>query len=115
MTDHYQLPSAKILSAHRSGDVATVVIEISRQDYLGYPIAPADLWRCDRKERIWPFHQLIGRDGSQLVFETYDVLSSLPQVGLSWDFCSRWVADAMDAVRDKSISWELILAPDDAC
>ena len=115
MIEHYHLPSAKVLSAQRIEEVATVVVEISRHDYLGYPIAPADLWRLDSNESIWPFHQLVGRDSPRFVFETYDVPSPLPQVGLTWDFCSRWLPDAMDAVRDKSISWELLLAPDDTC
>src|SRR5687768_9259258 len=115
MTERYHLPLAKILFAERVDEVSTVMVEISREDYLGYPVAPADLWRWENKESMWPFHQLVGRDGPRLVFETYGVPAPLPQVGVTWDFCSRWLPDAMDAVRNKSITWDLLLAPDDAC
>ena len=115
MNEPYQLPSAEVLHAGNIGDVATVTVEISREDYLGYPIAPADLWRRHTHDSVWHFHQLVARQGARLVFETYATQCELPGIGSIFDFSSWWLPDAMDAVRDTSAAWELTTAPDDSC
>ena len=113
MTEPYQLPAATVLAARLSDDVAAVTIEVSRQDYLSYPIAPADLRRSNPHELVFPFHQLVDRQGSRVVFETYGPELPLPAMGSVHTFCSWWVPEAIDAVRDTSVQWELLTYPDD--
>ena len=96
MTEPYQLPAATVLAARLSDDVAAVTIEVSRQDYLSYPIAPADLRRSNPHELVFPFHQLVDREGSRVVFETYGPELPLPAMGSVHTFC-----------------WELLTYPDD--
>lgn len=96
MTEPYQLPAATVLAARLSDDVAAVTIEVSRQDYLSYPIAPADLRRSNPHELVFPFHQLVDRQGSRVVFETYGPELPLPAMGSVHTFC-----------------WELLTYPDD--
>jgi hypothetical protein len=96
VTEPYQLPAATVLAARLSDDVAAVTIEVSRQDYLSYPIAPADLRRSNPHELVFPFHQLVDRQGSRVVFETYGPELPLPAMGSVHTFC-----------------WELLTYPDD--
>jgi hypothetical protein len=113
MAEPYQLPTAKVLSAILAANMATVTIEISQEDYLGYPIAPADLRKLDTGESVFDFHQLIGRKGAKLVFETYKPQRLAPCVGATYAFCSWWIPNAMDAVRDMSAKWNRLPFPDD--
>jgi hypothetical protein len=115
MNEPYRLPSAEIVHAAKAGDVATVTIDISRADYLSYPIAPADLRQPQTNNSVWQFHQLVDRKGGWLVFETYRTQLQLPQVGSIFDFCSWWLPEAMDAVRDTSVIWEMATSQDDSC
>jgi rubrerythrin len=109
----YRLPKAIVIQAERSRDVATVMIEISREDYLDYPIAPASIWRRYPDEIIFQFHQLIARDGRRLVFETYRPEFPLPAIRTQGDFGSWWSHWAMDSVRDLSATWERLPYPID--
>ena len=102
MTEPYRLPTATILRAERLGEVSTVAIEISQEDYLTYPVAPASIWRRNPDQTVFRFHQLIGRDGPRLVFETYRTAYSLPAVHSQGEFGSWWCRWAIDAVRDMS-------------
>jgi hypothetical protein len=111
MTEPYRLPTATVLAVELSRDVATVTIEISREDYLGYPIAPADLRQLDTHASVFPLHQLIGREGPRLVFETHRPAFPAPQVARTYEFCSWWIPNAMDAVRDMSAKWERLTYP----
>ena len=106
MTEPYNLPSAKVVNVLVANDVVTTTIEISNESYLGYPIAPADLRRPKTHEGLWEFHQLVERDGPRLVFETYRPVQAPPEPGGAYVFCSWWIPDAMDAVRDLSATWE---------
>jgi hypothetical protein len=115
MNEPYRLPSAEVVHAAKAGDVATVTVEISRGDYLSYPIAPADPRQRQTNDSVWHVHQLIDRRGTRLVFETYATQVQLPPIGSLFDFCSWWLPDAMDAVRDTSVTWELVTSPDDSC
>ena len=103
---------AMVQEANSACDAATVTIELSRDDYLSYPIAPADLRDPDNSRHIYHFHQLIQREGRILVFETYHSNFPLPTKGTSFAFCSWWVPQAMDAVRDTSAKWERQAYPD---
>jgi hypothetical protein len=89
-----------------AGDVATTTIEISQESYLSYPIAPADLRRPDTHESLWHLHQLIAREGPHLVFESYQQTFTPLQLGGPYEFCSWWLPEALDAVRDLSATWE---------
>lgn len=113
MAEPYRLPTATILAAGSAGEVATVALVISQEDYLDYPIAPAGLWQLDADVLVFPLHQLVGREGLQLVFETYGRTAQEPHVGTMYEFCSWWIPDAMDAVRDTSAKWERQTYPDD--
>jgi hypothetical protein len=120
MAEPYRLPTAIILAATASDDVATVTIDISREDYLSYPVAPADLRMADADLRhpethacLFEFHQLIEREGTRLVFETYLTMQPLPAVGGKYSFCSWWDHWAMDAVLDLSTNWQRLKYPDD--
>jgi hypothetical protein len=113
MTEPYRLPTATILRAERLGEVSTVAIEISREDYLTYPVAPASIWRRYPDQMVFQFHQLIGRDGPRLVFETYRAAYALPAVHSQGDFGSWWSHWAMDAVRDMSATWARLPYPND--
>ena len=106
MTEPYNLPSATVVNVVVADDVVTTMIEISDESYLGYPIAPGDLRRPKSHEQLWELHQLIGRDGSHLVFETYRPTQTAPKPGEAYIFCSWWIPDAMNAVRDLSATWE---------
>ena len=103
---------AIVKDANLARDVATVTIEISREDYLGYPIAPADLRVPDTNNDVFHFHQLVKREGCVLVFETYQSEFPLPQKGTSFAFCSWWVPKAMEAVRDTAAKWKRQVYPD---
>ena len=113
MAQPYQLPTAAVLSANLSLDVLTVAVQISRTDYLGYPIAPASLWQVDADEKVIEFHQLVRREGQTLVFETYQTPALLPIVGDTFRFCSWWMPYAMDAVRGTLAVWERRSYPGD--
>lgn len=113
MAEPYRLPTATVLAAGFAGDATIVTLEISPEDYLRYPIAPADLRRPDTHASCFPLHQLVGRDGPRLVFETYGRSTPSPQPGTTLEFCSWWGAGAMDAVRDLSAKWERLTYPDD--
>lgn len=115
MAEPYQLPTARVLAVDRSCDVSTVAIEISREDYVSYPIAPASLWRLDSDEEVFSFHQLVRREYGRLVFETYGTDAPPPRVGSTHRFCSWWIPAAMDAVRETSARWERLTYPDDGC
>ena len=112
MTEPYRLPTATVVAARFDGDVATITIELSREDYLSYPIAPADLREDNPFRRVFPFHQLVGRMGPRLEFETYNVDLALPTVGGVLSFCSWWTRQGIDAVRDLNARWELRDYPD---
>jgi hypothetical protein len=112
MVQQSNLPTVNVLSVVRSSDAVTVEIEISREDYLRYPVAPADLRQLDTCASVFPLHQLVGRTGPRLVFETYQPELALPQVGTTYEFCSWWVPQAMDAVRDPSAAWQRLAYPD---
>lgn len=120
MVETYCLPTAIVLTAVADGDVATVAIRISQEDYLSYPIAPASLRPTDpllqaSKDHACQFelHQLIARDGTRLVFETYSPTQSLPAVGNEYTFGSWWSHWAMDAARDLSADWKRLAYPAD--
>lgn len=104
---------ATILASGATGEVATVALVIWQEDYLGYPIAPASLWQLDSDVSVFPLHQLVGREGLRLVFETYGRTVQAPPVGITYEFCSWWLPNAMDAVRDSSAKWERQTYPDD--
>jgi hypothetical protein len=106
MSQPYQLPTATVLSADLSLDVATVSVRISQSDYLSYPIAPASLWRLNADEKVFELHQLVHCEGPRLVFETYEPATVPPIVGADFRFCSWWMPHAMNAVRDTSAIWE---------
>jgi hypothetical protein len=112
MTESYQLPVAKILSAEFAEQVATVVVEIYRPDYLSYPVAPADLRNIDTQRSVFPFHQLVGHKEHELTFETYETPYTLPKVGGRYEFCSWWTPEAMDALRDLTAEWKPLAYPD---
>lgn len=95
MVEPYRLPTATILAAASDGEVATVTINISQEDYLTYPVAPASLRRTDADilrpvtcACVFELHQLIAREGTRLVFETYLATQSLPAVGGECSFGS---------------------------
>lgn len=113
MVKPYRLPTASVLAADLSADVAQVMIVISDLSYLNYPIAPADLRLSDPYRSAFLFHQLVGRKGAQLVFETYKPEYPLPRVGETYEFCSWWIPCAMDAVRDISAAWQRLPYPND--
>jgi len=109
----YRLPTAKLLASAISGGVVTTTMEISREDYLCYPIAPGALWEINTHVSVFLLHQLMARKGSRLVFETYQPELPLPRVGDTYEFCSWWIPDAMSAVRDISATWVRATYPDD--
>jgi hypothetical protein len=111
MRKPYCLPQGTIVEVERRGDLSLVCIDISREDYLVYPIAPADLRISSPFRTIWEFHQLILRDGLRLVFETYNNNYPLPRQGATYNFCSWWSPGAMDAVRDSNAVWERVAYP----
>lgn len=113
MAEPYRLPTAIVLETWSSLDVATTTIEIDRESYLRYPIAPASLWDMDSDVKLCEFHQLIRRDGARLVFETYEGRAAPLPVGTRGLFCSWWGRHAIDAVRDLSAKWELQSYPCD--
>jgi ribosomal protein S18 acetylase RimI-like enzyme len=106
MSTTYQPRIATVLSVAVADDVATVEIEISREDYLDYPIAPACLWNSKTREVFFPFDQLVRHENHRLRFETYRSEHLAPKVGDVAEFCSSWNHWAMDAVRDISADWE---------
>jgi len=108
----YSLPTVKVLEAVMVNETATVTLKVSQEHYLGYPIASADLRQTDPHLLVFPFHQLVGREGPRLVFETYQSELMIPVGGSTHFFCSWWTPQAMDAVRDKSAQWELLAYPD---
>jgi hypothetical protein len=119
MVEPYRLPSAIILDVAADADVATVAIDISQEDYLTYPVAPAslrnteaDLLRPGTDGCLFELHQLIAREGTRLVFETYLATQSLPSVGGEYSFGSWWNHWAMDAVRDLSANWKRFIYPE---
>ena len=114
MSEPYHLPTATVVEATQRGDVATVTLqfEAEQQNYLRYPIAPADL-RYELTHRLrFPLHQLVMRDGLRLVFETYAPPLPLPTSGGAFTFCSWFAPEALNAVRDVSARWELLDYPD---
>jgi hypothetical protein len=120
MAEPYRLPTVAILDSVASDEVATITLDLSREDYLSYPIAPANLLSSDadlqRPETfacLFELHQLIAREGTRLVFETYVPAQALPVVGATYAFCSWWTHWAMDAVRDLSANWQQSTYPDD--
>jgi len=113
MPTSYELPSATIISASQATDVITVAARISRAGYLNRPIAPADLRETDPFRLIFPFHQLIGREGPVLVFETYSSAQPMPKVGSSYTFCAWLLPEAFNALLDHSAVWVLSDYPDD--
>lgn len=114
MTKQYNLPTAELLSVFVSKDNVTIAITISRQEYLSYPIAPASLIEPNTRS-FFPLHQLVKREGPRLVFETYKLDLPHPLAGAIYEFCSWWIPDAMDAVRDTSAKWERLIYPDNGC
>lgn len=54
MANPYRLPTAKVMAADFADDVARLTVEVSQQDYLKYPIAPADLRRSDPHQMVFP-------------------------------------------------------------
>ncbi|MDR3637842.1 MAG: hypothetical protein P4L84_28810 [Isosphaeraceae bacterium] len=93
--------------------MATTTIELDEGSYLSYPIAPASLWGLDFDVKVFDFHQLVHRDGTRLVFETFQAGAAPPPVGSGHRFCSWWVPHAIDAVRDVPAEWELRPYPGD--
>ena len=112
MSKHYFLPTAVVLSAYSSDDTATTIINISHQDYLGYPIAPASLKERVNSDFNFPLYQLVKREGPRLTFETYNIDIPQPIVGVTYEFYSWWIPDAIDAVLDTSVKWKQITYPD---
>jgi hypothetical protein len=112
--ERYQLPVVRVADAVQREDVATVSVEFDPpgERYLHYPIAPADLWLAEPSQLVFPLHQLIDRDGSRLVFETYEPQLSLPAPGESFTFCSRFKPEALNALRDRLVHWDLLDFPD---
>jgi hypothetical protein len=102
-----------VLSAILAGDVATVSVRLSRAEHLGRPIAPADLRETDPYRLVFPFHQLVGRDGSVLLFETYSPAEPLQEVGSTHTFSSWLLPAAFDALLDLAAVWTLADYPDD--
>jgi hypothetical protein len=100
-----QSPTATVLSVGVNEDIATTEIEISQEDYLRYPIAPAWLWCEETRQMIFPFDQLVGLNNRRLRLETYRPQSTLPRVGDVRQFVSLWNHWAMDAVQDVSAGW----------
>ena len=107
MAKPYTLPKAKVLNAVMIDNTATVTVAISQESYLSFPIAPADLRQTHPHKLVFPFHQLVGRENKQLIFETYHPKLSIPVTGNTYTFCSWWTRWAMNAVLDKSMKWEL--------
>ena len=103
MSESYRLPRAKVLALLIDSDITTCVIEVSREDYLSYPIAPCNLQ--NDAGYIFLFHQLVARDGTKLTLETYQVDQPLPNVGDEYEFLSNWIPNAMDAVLDMEAKW----------
>jgi hypothetical protein len=112
--ERYQLPVVRVGDAVQREAVATVSIEFdpSRESYLGYPIAPGDLRFAEPFQLVFPLHQLIDRDGLRLVFETYEPQLPLPTPGESFTFCSWFLPAALNALRDRSVHWDLRDYPD---
>lgn len=104
MAETYHLPTATVLSAQQSGDVSTVAVVVSDENYLTYPVAPAILLRPEHQV-VFHLHQLTGRYGPELVFETYRSELPLPEPDGRYDFGSCWTQWAMDAVRDTAATW----------
>ena len=102
-----------MLSAVRVADVATVSVRLADTSYLGRPIAPADLRETEPYRLVFPFHQLVAREGCVLVFETYAAVEALPVVGSSHSFGSWLSRAAFDALLDLSAVWSLADYPDD--
>src|SRR2546422_7908601 len=100
MTEPYNLPSATVVNVVVADDVVTTMIEISDESYLGYPIAPGDLRRPKAHEQLWVLHQLIGRDGSHLVFETYRPTQTARKPVVACIFCSCLIPHGMKDVQD---------------
>jgi hypothetical protein len=111
----YRLPVVRVDDAVQREAVATVSIEFdpAGERYLSCPIAPADLRFAEPFQVVFPLHQLIDRDGSRLVFETYEPQLSLPTRGESFTFCSWFLPEALNAVRDELVHWDLLDYPDD--
>src|SRR3954447_6933853 len=105
MSTSYQPPVATVVSVAVKEDLAIIEIEISRDDYLRYPIAPACLWNSATREEFFSFDQLVRCDNQRLQFETYLPDRLAPSVGKVGELCSLWSHWAMDAVRDTSVSW----------
>src|SRR5438309_11948872 len=105
MSQPYSLPTGRIASVEVAGDGVMTAVEIDRESYLSYPIAPADLRDPKTQESLWELHQLVKRDGARLVFETYNARRPPPQIG-EYLFCSWWIPDGIEAVRDLSAHWE---------
>jgi len=112
MTEPYQLQTATVLAADLKEDLATVTVQLSREDYLRYPIAPASLWQKDASsEEAFAFHRLVCRQGPRLVFEASKPEFPLPSVHSTYTFCSRWSLYQLELAQDDIRQWHrMILA-----
>jgi hypothetical protein len=94
----YVEPQVTVRDVTASGDVTRVHLEFSRAPDPP-PIAPGALYRPpDLSHWIFEVHQLVGRTGSILTFETYNSSLSLPRLGERYTFRSWWTAQAAEAV-----------------
>src|SRR6478672_11540592 len=101
----YVEPQVTVREVTVSDDATRVTLEFSRAPDPP-PIAPGALYRPpDLSHWVFEVHQVVGRTGSTLTFETYNSSLPLPTLGERYTFRSWWTAQAAEAVLDRSARW----------